>query len=300
MLAASGPGGGYETVEDRRRALQGLASWTAGDPPAVGDVREGDLPGPASSLRVRVYTPIGAPDGLLPGVAFFHGGGWVAGGLDTHDGVCRRLANASGCKVVAVDYRLAPEHPFPAALDDARAAMRELARRAEAFGIDAERLGVAGDSAGGCLAAVVCQLARDDGPAIAFQLLICPILDVAAESASRIELAEGCFLDRATLERDLQLYGPADRTDPRASPLRAADLAGLPAAFIHTAEYDPFRDEARAYAAQLLEAGVAVRESVHPGMIHYFYAMPRVIARAEAAMTDMGAEVARALAGPSA
>jgi acetyl esterase len=297
MLGVAGKdGGGYSAVADRRRALVDLASWTAGDPPPVGDVRESEVPGPAGPLNVRLYSPIDARAGPLPGMVFFHGGGWVAGGLDTHDGVCRRLANASGCRLAAVDYRLAPEHAFPAAVEDAWAAVKALARHAEIFGIDRSRMGVAGDSAGGGLAAVVCQRARTDGPSIAFQLLICPILDVAAESASRIEMGQGHFLDRATMERDLALYAPPDRTDPRVSPLRAADFAGLPPAVIHTADYDPFRDEGRAYAARLLAAGVPVTQTCHAGMIHYFYAMPRVIGRAEAALKDMGADVARTMA----
>jgi acetyl esterase/lipase len=225
------------------------------------------------------------------------GGGGGGASLETHDGVCRRLSNASGCRVIAVDYRLAPEHPFPAALDDARASLEAIHDRAEAFGIDPARLGVAGDSAGGGLAAAVCRAARDGGPPIAFQLLICPILDVAAESASRVDLAEGYFLNRATLERDLELYAPLDRADPQVSPLREPDLAGLPPAFIHTAEFDPFRDEGRAYAERLAQAGVAVSETRHEGMIHYFYAMPGVIGRAEAALAGMGEEVAGVLGG---
>jgi acetyl esterase len=292
MLAAGGTGAGYASVEQRRRSLEDLAQATAGEPPSVKAVREIELPGSAGPIRARIYTPHDAPDGPLPGMAFFHGGGWVAGGLDTHDGVCRRLANASGGRVVAVDYRLAPEHPFPAALDDALAATRALADGAEALGIDPARLGVAGDSAGAGLAAAVCQAARAGGPTIAFQLLICPILDVAAESASRAAFAEGYFLDRATLEQDLALYAAPDLSDPRVSPLRRADLAGLPPAFIHTAEFDPFRDEGRAYARRLAEAGVKVAETRHAGMIHYFYAMPQVIRGVEAALAAMGAEIA--------
>ena len=294
MLAGSGQAeGGYTSVEQRRQALKDLSEWAGGDPPTVAAVREAELPGPDGPIAVRVYTPIGAPPGLLAGMVFFHGGGWVAGDLDTHDGVCRRLANASVCRVISVDYRLAPEHPFPAAIEDARAAVAAVFDDAEAFGIDPRRLGVAGDSAGGGLAAAVCQMARRGGLQIAFQLLICPILDVSAESASRVELAEGYFLSRATLERDLDLYDPGDRADPRVSPLRAGDVAGLPPAFIHTAEFDPFRDEGRAYAQRLKEAGNAVSEICHPGMIHYFYAMPRMIGHAEAALAMMGEEITR-------
>lgn len=291
MLAVGGAVGAYGPVDQRRRALEDLARATAGDPPAVASVREVELPGPAGRIGARLYSPLGAGGGALPGMAFFHGGGWVAGGLETHDGVCRRLANASGCRVAAVDYRLAPEHPFPAALDDALAALRGLAEGTEALGIDPLRLGAAGDSAGGGLAAAACQMARTEGPRIAFQLLICPILDVAAESASRRALAEGHFLDRATLERDLELYAPPDRADPRISPLRAVDLTDLPPAFIHTAEFDPFRDEGHAYARRLAEAGVDVAETRHAGMIHYFYAMPQVIRSADAALAAMGEEI---------
>ena len=292
--------GAYQSVEQRRRALDDLAGWTSGERPAVAQVRDTALPGPGGLIPVRVYTPADAPAAVLAGMVFLHGGGWVAGGLETHDGVCRRLANASLCHVIAVDYRLAPEHPFPAALEDARAVLEAVANRAEAFGVDPARLGVAGDSAGAGLAAALCQIAREDGPPIAFQLLICPILDVFDESPSRIALAEGYFLSRSTLERDLELYGPApeDRADPRLSPLRAHDLANLPPAFIHTAEFDPFRDEGQAYARRLAKAGVSVSEVCHPGMIHYFYAMPRVIAHAEAALSQMGDEIAGAVGGP--
>ena len=296
MLAAGGAADtGYAAVAQRRQALTDLSGWTAGEPPHIGAVRDDVLPGPNGPIPIRLYTPLGAAADPLPAMIFFHGGGWVAGGLDTHDGVCRRLANASGCRLVSVDYRLAPEHPFPAGIQDAEAAVRALAGAADAYRIDAARLGVAGDSAGAGLAAAVCQQARASGPQIAFQLLICPILDVAAESASRVELAEGYFLSRATLERDLELYAPLMRDDPRVSPLRAVDLEGLPPAYIHVAEFDPFRDEGLAYAARLRAAGVAVAETRHEGMIHYFYAMPRVIVRAEAALTAMGEEIARRL-----
>jgi len=293
MLAAGGVSeGAYANVVQRRQALDDLTGWAGGDSPAVGGVRDAEVAGPGGPIGVRIYSPLGAPPGSLGAMVFFHGGGWVAGSLETHDGVCRRLANASGCRVIAVDYRLAPEHPFPAAVEDAYAAVRAVADRAGDFGVDAARLGVAGDSAGAGLTAAVCQLARGDSLQIAFQLLICPILDVAAESASRLELAEGYFLNRATLERDLELYAPPDRADPRVSPLRAGDLGGLPPAFIHTAEFDPFRDEGRAYARRLAEAGVAVADVCHEGMIHYFYAMPRMTGLAEAALARMGAEVA--------
>jgi acetyl esterase/lipase len=244
------------------------------------------------AIVLRTYSPLGKPERVLPGIVFFHGGGWVAGSLESHDGLCRRLANESGCRVIAVDYRLAPEHPFPHGLDDGFAAYRHIARNPRAFGIDPARLGVAGDSAGGTLAAAICQLARG-GVSIAFQLLLCPILDIHGESAARRELADGYFLDRQTLLRDLELYCPnsALRADPRLSPLLANDFSGLPPAFIHTGQFDPFGDEGEAYAAKLSQAGVAVHGRVHPGMIHYFYCMPRMVPYAHHALHLIGAEI---------
>ena len=299
MLAIGGEATGpYENAGERREALSSLAAGVEDDPTTVDAVTDTAICGDGFELGLRFYTPLNAPAGLLPGLVFLHGGGWVAGGLDTHDGVCRRLANASGCKVICVDYRLAPEHPFPTALEDGLAALAAVARDAPNFGIDPAAIGIGGDSAGGGLAAAICQIARDDGsPDIAFQLLICPIVDVRDEAPSRIELAEGYFLSRATMQRDLELYCPgADRADPRLSPLRAASLAGLPPAIVHTAEFDPFRDEGQAYALRLIEAGVPVRNQAHAGMIHYFYAMPRMIPHAAMAMTQIGAEVAAVIA----
>ena len=241
---------------------------------------------------LRIYSPLGKPERVLPGIVFFHGGGWVAGSLETHDGFCRRLANESGCRVIAVDYRLAPEHPFPAWPGRWLSPPSSISRAIpKPFGIDPARLGIAGDSAGGTLAAAICRIARDrdvGGPAIAFQLLICPILDIHGESAARRELAEGYFLDRETLRRDLELYCPAgaDSSDPRLSPLLAEDFAGLPPAFIHTGQFDPFGDEGEAYAARLSGAGVAVHGRAHPGMIHYFYCMPRMIPYAHQAVAS--------------
>jgi acetyl esterase/lipase len=224
----------------------------------------------------------------------------VAGSLDTHDGFCRRLSNESGCRVVAVGYRLAPEYPFPVGLEDGQAALKHIAGNPREFGIDPECLGVAGDSAGGGLTAVLCRQARDaGGPAIAFQVLICPILDVARESQGRRALGDGYFLDRETVARDLELYCPkADLTDPRLSPLLAKEFAGLPPAYIHTGQFDPFGDEGEAYAAKLTDAGIAVHGCNHPGMIHYFYCMPRMIPYARKAARIIGAEIRYAVQRP--
>jgi acetyl esterase/lipase len=197
-----------------------------------------------------------------------------------------------------VDYRLAPEHQFPAAIEDAIAATRWVSEQASSLGIDAEKLVVGGDSAGATLAAVVCQQAlRDGGPAISAQCLICPVLDFEDTSPSREEFAENHLLEMATLEADLALYLPAGRarSDPRISPLRATKFSGLPAAIIHTAEFDPMRDEGNAYAAKLLAAGVAVELTCHDGMIHNFQAMGAILAQGRLVLHQIGEQVRRVL-----
>jgi acetyl esterase/lipase len=291
MLSVSADAIQAESTEDRRRGLASLTASVGGAAPAVAAVEDLSAPGADGPLALRRYRPEGAGAGAI---LFVHGGGWVAGGLDTHDGVCRRLANASGCQVFALDYRLAPEHPFPAGLEDVLAAMTALAGQAGSLGFDPAKLAVAGDSAGGGLAASACLLVRDrGGPAVALQLLICPILDLVHESDSRRTFATGYFLSRATMARDLADYLPdgADLSDPRLSPLHAHSLKGLPPTHIHLAEFDPFRDEGLAYGERLNAAGVQASVTLHPGMIHYFYAMPGAIPYAEAALNDIGAAV---------
>lgn len=294
MLAAGGPGGA-RTPASRRRALRALAEMAETAPEGV-EARDLEIPRPGGVVPARLYMPLPAraTDSSRPVILFFHGGGWVAGDLETHDGVCRRLALASGAKVVAVDYRLAPEHPFPAAFEDALAAVRWAAEAGEAWGVDPARIVVAGDSAGAGLAAAVAQ---NSPTPIALQALICPILNLAEASPSRRDFADGYFLDAATLAADLADYaGPSpDLSDPRLSPGLAPRLAGAPPALIVTAEFDPFRDEGEAYAEALTAAGVPARLTRHAGMIHYFYALTRLIPRGEAALTQLGAEIAAAL-----
>jgi len=295
LAATHRNGAGRETAEDRRQALRTLAHGVDTAPPGV-VVEPLTIDNPESRIAARLYSASAA--GPVPGLVFFHGGGWVAGDLETHDGLCRRMALASGWRVLAVDYRLAPEHPFPAGLDDCLAATHWAAKNAGSLGIDPARLAVGGDSAGGGLAAAVCLRSRDEGgPPIALQALLCPILDLAGETASRQTFARGHFVDRATIVRDFDDYCPPglDRADPRVSPLRAGSLAGLPPAVIHTAEYDPFRDEAQAYARALRAAGVPTLETQHPGMIHYFYAMARAIPYADEAASILGADLVRGL-----
>ncbi len=248
-------------------------------------------------MRVRLYTPFDARP-VTPALVYFHGGMGVYGDLGTHDGLCRLLANSSGCRVVSAGYRLAPEHPFPAALEDVRRAVRWTAENAGALGIDSDRLAVGGDSHGATLAAVLCQTARmDAGPPLALQLLLCPVTDLRGGTPSWRAFGQGYLVDRGTLEWAIEQYcAPGtDLADPRVSPLCASDFAGLPPAHVHTAEFDPFRDEGRAYADALAAAGVDVRYSCHEGMIHHFYAMAGAIPKARAIVEAAGAAVREAL-----
>jgi acetyl esterase len=292
-LAASAPRAAAGlTVAERRASLERLVAL-GGQPEAVARLEKRSIPGPTGPTRVWIYTPARARVGPLPGLVYFHGGGFVAGSLETHDGICRALANASGCRLASVDYRLGPEARFPAAVEDACAATRWIGRHSEQLGIDT-RLGVCGDSAGATLAAVVAQtLAGAGEPRLTLQLLLCPILDYSAESASWQAFGCGHFLDRDTLEHDLRHYLPenTDPGDPRISPLRAQRLEGLPPAIIHTAECDPLRDEGAEYAARLEKAGVPASYRCHSGMIHLFYALGGVIPYAAEAYRQMGADI---------
>jgi acetyl esterase/lipase len=207
------------------------------------------------------------------------------------------LANGSGCRVISVEYRLAPEHPFPAAIDDGNWVTSWIATHASELGVDGDRLVVAGDSAGATIAAVVCQLAaRAHGPHIVLQVLLCPVTDLAEESESRRTFSEGYFIERSTLEWAKALYcAGAALTDFRVSPLRATSLAGLPPAHIHTAEFDPMRDEGKAYANALAAAGVEVHYTCHSGLIHHFYCMGGAIPRARAVLASAGDAIRNAV-----
>jgi acetyl esterase/lipase len=293
MLALAGPGG-HSGAERRRHDLSALRNIGEVEPDASVHARDLQAQGAAGALDARLYVVEDAP---APGLLYLHGGGWVAGDLETHDGFCRRLARASGCRILSLGYRLAPEHPFPAGLEDALAAFRWLSAHASELGMDPARLGLGGDSAGATLAVAASIALAAEGARPATLLLVCPILDIARESPSRQAYAEGYFLDQATLAGDLADYLPAGavRADPRLSPLLAPDLTGLPPTLIHSAEFDPFRDEAAALAGRLAEAGVPVRRTDHPGMIHYFYALPRAIPYALEAARAIGAELGAAL-----
>jgi acetyl esterase len=247
--------------------------------PALPRIEDIAIPGPAGALPARVYDPVGAAGTARPAVAYFHGGGWVQGDLETHHGLCARLALRSGAVVVAVDYRLAPEHRFPAAVEDCVAAYRWLRAEGRAIGADPARVAVAGDSAGGNLAAVVSQMAAGAGIAApACQVLIYPALDFALDTASHRELEDAHIIPRDRVVWYMQQYlADTDRADLRASPLRARDLAGQPPALVVTAGFDPLRDEGRAYADRLRAAGVDVEYREYPGQIHAFVSLTKVI-----------------------
>jgi acetyl esterase len=296
MAAAASEGRSPATLDERRQAFAKMMRLARADVAAVTGV-DSAMPGPGGDLPYRLYAPADDVTEFLPGFVFFHGGGMVGGSIESHDLVAAALAQVTGCRLVSVGYRLAPEHKYPAAVEDAIAATRWVSEQASSLGIDAARLVVGGDSAGATLAAVICQEAlRSGGPAIAAQCLICPVLDFEETSPSREAFAENHLLDMATLEADFALYLPpgVERGDPRISPLRAVKFAGLPAAIIHTAEFDPMRDEGNAYAAKLVAAGVAVEHFCHDGMIHNFHAMGAVLPQGRLVLHQIGEQVRRA------
>ena len=279
------------TVRESMAALGSMADATAEE---VREVVEQTIPGPGGELRVRIYTPVlateGAPQACL---VWYHGGGWVIGDLDTTDGVCRALCGRSAATVISVDYRLAPEHPYPAALDDAEAAFDWVRDHADDLYIAPDRMAVGGDSAGGNLAALVAQSRRGQ---VAFQLLIYPATDLAGSYPSHEENAEGYLLTRDHMVWFTGHYlGDHDPADPRVSPMLAEDLSGLAPAFVLTAEFDPLRDEGEAYAARLADAGVEVATRRYDGMIHAFFQLNGVIDRADEALDEAASHLTRAL-----
>ena len=260
----------YETPLADARAYMVESSRLLGPPEPVETVEDRLIPGPGGELLIRVYRPAG---NSLPVVVYFHGGGWAIGSVDSHDGYCRTLANAAGAIVVSVNYRLAPEHKFPAAAEDASAAVKWTFENAESLGGKPGPIGVAGDSAGGNLAAACCLMARDRGePDIGCQVLIYPITDCRFDTPSYLEFAEGYFLTRNAMIWFWDQYCPdiEARGNSYVSPLRAKSLAELPPALIMTAEYDPLRDEAEVYAARLRDAGVEAKDLRYDGVIHGF------------------------------
>ena len=283
------------SVDDARTGYDAMGQM-GGDLPELASKVDSSLPGPAGDVPIRIYTPNG--EGPLPVVVFFHGGGFTIGSLTSHDPVAHKLAAESGAIVVAVEYRLAPEHKFPAAADDAWAATRWVVENAGRLGVDPARLAVGGDSAGGNLAAVVALMARDAGaPSIKFQALLYPVTDVGTETGSDRDFADGYLLTRDSMKWffDHYLKSAEDAKDWRVSPLRAQSLAGLPPALIVTAGFDPLRDEGEAYARALRAAGVRVDYICYGGMIHGFVPMGRLIDTGNRAVAHIAASLREAL-----
>lgn len=291
LNAAPGPPPHEIPVADARAAHSQEAARLCGPGEPVAEVRELRVPAADGEVPVRTFRPDG--DGALPVVVYLHGGGWMMGTLDSYDSLLRALANASGAIVAGVDYRLAPEHRYPAALDDALAAIRWVAAHAEDLGGDGARLAVAGDSAGGNLAAVA---ARRLGDLVRFQALIYPVIEPVFDRGSYREFSEGHGLSSASMQRFWRLYlDGADPAEPDASPLRA-DLAGLPPAYVLTAEEDVLRDEGEAYAEALRAAGVPTELVRWPGTIHGFFRWLAVTPAAREAVDTVGARLRAALA----
>ena len=288
------------TPSDARRFYRERRFFTQPDAPQVALVQDLQATGPHGAIPLRLYKPLVKASGpALPVLVYFHGGGWVIGDLDTHDTLCRELANGSGCAVVAVDYRMGPENRFPAAVDDCLAATRWVHDNAASLGLDASRLAVGGDSAGGNLAAVVSILARDSGTfPITFQLLIYPSTDMRRLSASHQTNGQGYVLTADTIAYFQNHYigDEAKYADWRASPLLCENLANLPPAFVMTAGYDPLRDEGLAYAQRLTEAGNRATHICFERQIHGFITMGRVIDEAHAAVFICASELKRAIA----
>lgn len=287
---------GADDVVAGREAIEANMGM-AGPGEDVEHVDDRTIPGPDGDIRVRVYRP--KSDGPLPVLVYYHGGGWVICSIDTHDSLCRELTNRTGCIVVSVDYRLAPEHKFPAAAEDAYAAYIWVATHGSEIGGDIERIAIGGDSAGGNLTAVVALMARDRGaPSPVFQLLVYPVTDHDFELPSMIENAEGYLLGRADMQWFWGHYlsDPSEADNPYAAPLRAESVAGTPPALVITAEYDPLRDEGEAYGARLIEAGVPTTVTRYDGMFHGFFQMGAMLDRGRDAVAEAASALQQAFA----
>ncbi len=281
-----------------RMAIAGVEKELVGDGEPVAHVEDRTISGPAGEIPIRIYRPEG--DGPFPVLVYYHGGGWVFDSIDTHDPVCRMWANSGACIVVSVGYRLAPEHKFPSAIDDSYAALCWVAENADQFQGDATRLAVGGDSAGGNIATVMAIMARDkNGPHLAFQLLMYPATDISSlETDSHLQFATGYLLEKPLMEwcRNHYLTDLAEAKNPLVSPLLTPDLSNLPPAFLCSGDADVLRDEGKAYADQLKEAGVAVEYKCYPGLIHAFLFMTKISATASAAFDEASTALRAALA----
>jgi acetyl esterase len=265
----------------------------------VGKIENFKIPGPHGDIPARAYAPVAVGGAAMPALVYFHGGGFVVGDLNTHDGLCRLFAHEGGFRVIAVEYRLAPENKWPQPLDDAATALRWIFDNASSLGVDAGRIAVGGDSAGALLTASLTQQIKEKGgAAIAFQLLMFPSTDIAGHFASMEKFATGYFIDKRTIDwNNEQLLPPGfDRTSPSVSPLRAKDFAGLPPAYVMLGGYDPLHDEGLAYAGKLREAGVQVIVADYDDMVHCFIYLQTVLPQAHDAVADAAKAVRDALA----
>ncbi len=279
---------GVQMVRDGYVAARGFLS----EKPDVANVEDRAISGPAGDIPVRIYTPAG--QGPYPILVYYHGGGWVIGSIETHDGISRAYANAAGCIVVNVDYRLAPEHKYPAAADDAFAALNWVADHAAEFDGDPSRIAVGGESAGANLAAVVAQLAREaGGPALAYQILAYPVTNLAFDTESYETNADGYFLTQESMRWFWSLYlnNESEGADPKASPLLREDVSGLAPGIVIAPEFDPLRDEGIAYGKRLQEAGVDFEVWVADGMIHEFLGMTNILPESKAAIERLAANL---------
>ena len=280
---------------EEARRVAAADAHSLGPPEPVAKVEDRSVPGPGGQIPLRVYTP--QATGPSPVLVYFHGGGWVLGSILTHDAACREIANAAGCTVVSVEYRLAPEHKYPAAVDDAYAATRWVFQNADKIGADPRRVAVGGDSSGGNLAAAVCLMARDRASFLpVLQVLVYPIVDHNLNTPSYLENGEGYFLTRETMKWFWECYLQCDEDGRQAyaSPLRAESFGGLPAALVITAQYDPLRDEGEAYAGRLRDAGVPVTLTRYEGMIHAFFRRTAQFDKARAAMEEVSGALKQA------
>ena len=286
------------SVTEARAGYDAFMLEMGGRAAPIGEIVDRTIDGPAGRLRVRIYRPPSGVARLLPAILYFHGGGWMMGSLESYDLVCRYFCARAGCVLVAIDYRLAPEHKFPAAIDDAVAAFRWLARDAVGLGVDPARIVIAGDSTGGNIAAVAAQLLRHEARPPCLQWLIFPATDLAFDSASYRSCGEGFLMTRAAMEwfRGHYLNDLGEIDDPRASPLRTPDLAGVAPALVFTDGIDPLRDEGQAYADRLAAAGVKTIHREFDSLIHGFIGLRGVIQAAARAMDDMVAGLRHELA----
>ncbi|MGG0718592.1 alpha/beta hydrolase [Robertmurraya massiliosenegalensis] len=285
-----------QTPEEARATTD--FSALAGEPEEVAQVENNKIPGPLGEIPVRIYVPEG--EGPFPALVYYHGGGWVIGNLDTVDVPCRMLANRANCVVVSVDYRLAPEHKFPAAAEDSYAAVKWVIDNADSINVDANRVAVGGDSAGGNLAAVVALMARDKGEiSLAYQMLIYPVTNHSYATESYTENADGYLLTKDSMVWFWNHYlnNEEDGQNPYASPLLASDLSALPPALVLTGEFDPLRDEGEAYAKRLKEAGVQVEATRYEGMIHGFFWMPATLTQGKKSIEQAADALKQAFQG---